>query len=64
LLADIGMPHMNGLELIGQVKLEVPAGRHRREHAHVWEYVSRALQMGVKGYVLKDADAADWEFAV
>jgi DNA-binding NarL/FixJ family response regulator len=65
LLADIGMPHMNGLELAGQVSLELPATRIIVVSMHTSEeYVNRALQLGVKGYVLKDADAAELEVAV
>ena len=65
LLADIGMPYMNGLELASQVRLELPATRIIVVSMHTSEeYVNRALQLGVKGYVLKDADAAEFEVAV
>jgi DNA-binding NarL/FixJ family response regulator len=64
-LVDIGMPQMNGLELAGQVRLELPATRILVVSMHTSEeYVNRALQLGVNGYALKDADAAELEVAV
>jgi len=59
-LTDVGMKDMNGIELAGLLLARRPA-------LHVVmlsmydnpEYVQRALQAGARGYVLKDAPAAE-----
>ena len=59
-LTDVGMKDMNGIELAGVLLARQPA-------LHVVmlsmydnpEYVQRSLQAGARGYVLKDAPAAE-----
>ncbi|MGF6525391.1 response regulator transcription factor [Variovorax sp. PvP013] len=59
-LTDVGMKDMNGIELAGLLLARQPA-------LHVVmlsmydnpEYVQRSLQAGARGYVLKDAPAAE-----
>ncbi|MBI3838260.1 MAG: response regulator transcription factor [Planctomycetia bacterium] len=65
LLTDIGMKGMNGLEAAARVNKEYPHVRVivLSVHAHE-EYVWRALQAGVSGYLLKDSGAAELEFAI
>lgn len=54
-VVDISMPRMSGIELAEQLRDQVPnvkiliLSRHDDE-----EYVNKLLQIGVKGYVLKD----------
>lgn len=65
LLTDIGMKGMNGLEAAARVRKEYP---HVRViilsiHSHE-EYVWKALQAGVAGYLLKDSSTAELEFAI
>lgn len=57
-LLDINMPQMNGLEVLEQLK-----GRRNKQkvliltiHNEV-EYLMRAMEIGVSGYVLKDSDS-------
>jgi two-component system response regulator DegU len=59
ILMDINMPHLNGIQVIEQL-LSVNADLkiimltiHQDR-----EYLIKTLQLGVKGYVLKDADSA------
>ena len=60
MLMDVGMKDMNGIEL-AQVLLQ------RQSATHIVmlsmydnpEYVQKALQVGARGYVLKDAPAAE-----
>lgn len=60
LLMDVGMRDMNGLELAARVL-------QRAQPLHIVmlsmydnpEYVQQALQLGARGYVLKDAPAAE-----
>lgn len=57
---DIGMPLMNGLEAAGEIRRASPQTkiilltRHDED-----QYVTEALRMGVKGYVLKNQAATD-----
>jgi len=65
LLTDIGMKGMNGLEAAARVRKEYP---HVRViilsiHSHE-EYVWKALQAGVAGYLLKDSSTSELEFAI
>jgi len=52
---DISIPHLNGIDLSVRLQQEAPEIRvviltmHKSE-----EFVTKALQVGVKGYVLKD----------
>ncbi len=59
------MPRMNGLELLSRTVKQFP-------HVHVLvlsmhsseEYVWQALHSGADGYLLKDADALELQFAI
>lgn len=59
-ILDIGMPLLNGLEATRQIARRVPGCRvlilsmHSDEH-----YITRALQAGAKGYLLKDSADRD-----
>jgi DNA-binding NarL/FixJ family response regulator len=62
---DISMPLMNGLEAAGEIHRVSPntksilLTRHDEE-----QYVTEALRMGVKGYVLKNQAATDLVHAI
>jgi len=62
---DISMPLMNGLESSGEIHRVSPhtktilLTRHDEE-----QYVTEALRMGVKGYVLKNQAATDLVHAI
>lgn len=64
-LLDITMPGLNGLEVLVRIADDCPQARviilsmHANE-----EYVRQALRTGARGYVLKDASAADLEQAI
>jgi DNA-binding NarL/FixJ family response regulator len=65
LITDIGMPGMNGIELTERACQLSPGLRvliltmHANE-----EYVYQAFRAGAAGYLLKEATAAELEFAV
>jgi DNA-binding NarL/FixJ family response regulator len=65
LLMDIGMKGMNGLEAAARVATEYPRVRViiLSMHDHE-EYVWRALQAGVAGYLLKDSGATEVRQAI
>jgi DNA-binding NarL/FixJ family response regulator len=64
-ILDISMPRLNGLEAIGRLSKEVPATRIIVLSMHDGaEYVSRALQRGACGYVVKHAAPAELELAL
>ncbi|MBT2324159.1 response regulator transcription factor [Variovorax paradoxus] len=59
-LADVGMKDMNGIELAAQLQQRQPAVRVVMLSMYDNpEYVQQALQAGARGYVLKDAPAAE-----
>jgi len=59
-LADIDMPHMNGLALTDALHRELPGTRVLILSMYTnTEYVLRIIQSGAKGYVLKNTDAPD-----
>lgn len=58
ILLDINMPQMNGLEVLGKMR-EMKAKQKvliLTIHNEV-EYLMRAVEIGVSGYVLKDSDS-------
>jgi DNA-binding NarL/FixJ family response regulator len=64
-MVDIAMPGLNGLEVAARVTEDFPYVRVVILSMHASEeYVLRALRAGAAGYVLKDADTAELEFAV
>jgi DNA-binding NarL/FixJ family response regulator len=64
-LMDIALPDINGLDVTAQVTQEYPSikvvllSMYDNE-----EYVLRALEIGAAGYLLKDADANEFELAI
>jgi DNA-binding NarL/FixJ family response regulator len=59
-LVDVSMPGLNGLDLAARVAREAPATRMVILSMHSSPaHVAQALRAGVKGYVLKDAAAAE-----
>jgi DNA-binding NarL/FixJ family response regulator len=59
-LADVGMKDMNGIELAALLQQRQPAVRVVMLSMYDNpEYVQQALQAGARGYVLKDAPAAE-----
>ena len=59
-IIDIGMPLMNGIEATRQILRRAPATRVLVLSMHSEEaYVTRALQAGASGYLLKDSAGKD-----
>lgn len=59
-ILDIGMPLLNGIDATAQIVRRVPDVRVLILSMHSQEaYVSRALQAGAKGYLLKDSAGHD-----
>jgi DNA-binding NarL/FixJ family response regulator len=57
---DIGMPQLNGIEATRQITKHAPRTRVLILSMHAEEgYVTRALQAGAKGYLLKDSADTD-----
>ncbi len=64
-LVDISMPVMNGLEATVRVTKAFPKVRVIIFSMHTSEeYVLQALRSGAMGYLLKDAEAKEIEFAI
>lgn len=64
-LLDITMPGLNGLEVAGRVEKVSPKTRILILSMHAGEaYVAQALRVGVAGYLLKDAAAAELSLAL
>ena len=65
LLTDIAMPEMNGLETAARVAKDFPNVRVIILSVHASEeYVWQALRAGAAGYVLKNAETSELEFAI
>jgi DNA-binding NarL/FixJ family response regulator len=65
LLMDISMPNMNGLMAASKISVDYPEVRVIILSMHTNEdFVGQAIQNGVAGYLLKNAEAAELEFAV
>ncbi|MDH6166759.1 DNA-binding NarL/FixJ family response regulator [Variovorax boronicumulans] len=65
MLVDVGMKDMNGIDLAALVLQRDPPPSHPAPHIVMLsmydnpEYVQKAMQVGARGYVLKDAPAAE-----
>ena len=65
LLTDIAMSNMNGLMVAERMTEEFPQVRVIIVSMHAnEEFVGQAVRAGAAGYLLKDADAAELEFAI
>jgi len=64
-LIDIGMPELNGLEALAELRQRVPDTRviMLSMHAHE-EYVLQALRQGASGYLLKDSATLELQLAL
>ncbi len=57
-LADVSLPHMNGIQLVGELRENYPHLRCAVLSGHLSpEYVQRALVAGAHGYMVKDNPA-------
>lgn len=58
IVADISMPRLNGIDALGQIRDKMPEARviFLTMHPDV-SYLTRALEAGARGYVLKHAAA-------
>ena len=55
-ILDIGMPLLNGIDATGQIARRLPETQVLILSMHVDEaYITRALQAGARGYLLKDS---------
>jgi len=65
LLLDINMPNMNGLEVLEKIKQREKKVKVLILTIHnEIEYLIKAVNIGVNGYVLKDSDSADLKKAI
>jgi DNA-binding NarL/FixJ family response regulator len=54
-LADVSLPHMNGIDLVGELRQKFPQLRCAVLSGHLSaDYVQRALHAGAHGYLVKD----------
>lgn len=64
-IMDLAMPGLNGIEATRQILERAPAARILILSAHSdEEYVTRALALGVAGYILKQSSLADLGAAI
>lgn len=65
ILMDLSMPGINGIEAIAEIKKRFSAAKVIALTVHKTdEYIREALQVGVDGYVLKDATAGELIMAI
>lgn len=65
LLLDINMPEMNGLEVLEEIKKENIAIKVLILTVHnELEYLLKAVDMGVDGYIMKDSESAELKRAI
>ena len=54
-LADVSLPQMNGINLVGEIRAKYPHLRCAVLSGHLsTDYVQRALEAGAHGYMVKD----------
>lgn len=54
-LTDVSLPHMNGIQLVGELREKYPHLRCAVLSGHLApEYVQRAMDAGAHGYMVKD----------
>jgi DNA-binding NarL/FixJ family response regulator len=64
-MLDVSMPELDGLETAGQIRVEFPECRTIILSMHAGpDFLVRALQFGVAGYLLKEAAATELETAI
>ncbi|MCB0195242.1 MAG: response regulator transcription factor [Anaerolineae bacterium] len=64
-IMDIAMPELNGIEAVRQIRESDPAARIIILSMHISQnYMSRALQAGARGYILKSSVASELITAV
>ena len=64
-LLDINMPIMNGLELLKKIRMENDQTKILILTIHnEVEYLSKAVEIGVNGYVLKDSESSELKKAI
>ena len=65
LLLDINMPNMNGLEVLKQIKeKEINTKVIILTVHNEVEYLMKAVEIGIDGYMLKDSDSAELRKAI
>lgn len=65
LLLDINMPHMNGLEVLKEIKKRrIDLGVLILTVHNEVEYLVKAVDIGVDGYILKDSESSELKKAI
>lgn len=65
LLLDINMPHMNGLEVLKEIKKrKIDLGVLILTVHNEVEYLVKAVDIGVDGYILKDSESSELKKAI
>lgn len=65
LLLDINMPNMNGLDVLKELKARKSKVKVLMLTVHnETEYLMRAVDIGINGYVLKDSESAELKRAI
>lgn len=65
LLLDINMPGMNGLDVLKEIKKrEIPVSVLVLTVHNEVEYLLRAVEIGISGYILKDSESAELKRAI
>jgi DNA-binding NarL/FixJ family response regulator len=64
-LMDIGMPELNGLEALAELRRRLEGVKVIMLSMHAYEeYVLQALRLGAQGYLLKDSAPVELQLAV
>lgn len=65
LLLDINMPHMNGLEVLKEIKKRrIDLGVLILTVHNEVEYLVKAVDIGIDGYILKDSESSELKKAI